>query len=190
MLWSRVVCFALVSLALAHLQTALQEEAFSACPANFTQVGEKCLMVDSMWKTWYEADRNCRSLNAGLVSVENSVQLKLIQDWLPIAAQYTLEFWTSGNSLGSPGKYFWQNTGSSALYLPWATDQPQTNAGDCLTLYANYSMATGEFVMDVHRLRVNNCTLWAKSICETQPKAYKTLVCLNSSAFYEAQIPV
>uniref|UniRef100_A0A6P4DW88 Uncharacterized protein LOC108037788 n=1 Tax=Drosophila rhopaloa TaxID=1041015 RepID=A0A6P4DW88_DRORH len=111
--------------------------------------------------------------------------------WLPVVAQYQLEFWTAGNKLGQVrDDYYWQSTGEQAFYLPWNTCQPTPASGDCLTLLANYNLTSEAFVMDPHRLTVKNCTQWAPHICQTPLQVFKTQLCLNTSAFFEAKIPV
>ncbi|EDV36148.1 uncharacterized protein Dana_GF12101 [Drosophila ananassae] len=193
MLWPKLVCFSLVSLALCQVYQVASQETSTACPVNFTRVADKCLLADSSWKNWYESDRHCRSINAGLLSIKDQTELKAINDWLPVAAPYQLEFWTAGNKLGQVSTivdYFWQSTGDMARYLPWAQGQPTPANGDCLTLLANYSTATGELVVEDHRLAVKNCTQWAPHICQIEPVQYKTQLCLNPDAFHEVQVPV
>ncbi|XP_017087020.2 C-type mannose receptor 2-like [Drosophila bipectinata] len=185
---SKLVCFALVILAFCQPYQGASEETFSSCPINFTRVADKCLLADSSWKNWYESDRHCRSINAGLLSIKNQTELKAINEWLPVSAPYQMEFWTAGNKLGQVSAlidYFWQSTGDRALYLPWAVGQPTPASGDCLTLLANYSMSTED-----HRLMVRNCTQWAPHICQTDLVQFKTQLCLNPYAFHEVQVPL
>ncbi|XP_032307130.1 lithostathine-2-like [Drosophila ananassae] len=195
MLWPKLVCFVVVSFALCQPYQALPiyQETLSACPVNFTRLADKCLLVDTSWLNWYEADRHCHSINAGLLSIENETDLKAINDWLPVVAPNLLEFWTSGNKLNHPSKkldYFWQSTGDKALYLPWADGEPTSDRGDCLALYANYIVSLGELVMEDHRLNVKDCTQWAPHICQTEPVQFQTHLCLNPDAFHEVQVPV
>ncbi|XP_020818208.1 perlucin-like protein [Drosophila serrata] len=193
MLWPKIVCFALLGLAFGQLHQVVSTETVSVCPTNFSRVADKCLLADNSWKNWYESDRHCRSLNAGLLSIKNQTELKAIQEWLPVAEPYQLEFWTAGNKLGEVKTlidYYWQSTGEQARYLPWNQGQPTPASGDCLTLYANYSMETGEFVMEKHLLTVKNCTQWAPHICQAPLQQFTTQLCLNPSAVYEAKVPV
>ncbi|XP_034650796.1 lithostathine-2-like [Drosophila subobscura] len=191
MLWPTIVSFALVSLCLARVYQATNQESFTSCPSSFSQVGDKCLLVGGGWKNWFEGDRYCRTLNAGMLSIRNQTEFSLLNSFLPEFAAYELELWTSGNSLGdAQTNYFWQSTGKEATYLPWATGEPKKPNGECLSLTANFSMETGEVVLGEHRLTVRNCTLWGTVICETQVTQFKTELCLNPNAFHEAQIPV
>ncbi|XP_022218373.2 C-type lectin BfL-1-like [Drosophila obscura] len=191
MLWPKIVSFALVSLCLARVHLAANQESTTSCPTSFSRVGDKCLLVEGSWKNWFEGDRYCRTLNASMLSIRNLTEFNLINSFLPEFASSELELWTSGNSLGNAQtNYFWQSTGKEATYLPWATGQPKKASGDCLSLTANFSMETGEVVLEPHRLTVRNCTLWGAVICETKLTHYKTELCLNPNAFYEAQIPV
>ncbi|XP_017044807.1 ladderlectin-like [Drosophila ficusphila] len=191
MLWPKLVCFALVCLAFGQLDQVASQDTISVCPTNFTPVGEKCLLVDTKWKNFYESDRHCRSLNAGLLSIENSTVLTVINDWLPIIAPYQPEFWTAGNKLGeSRNNYFWESTGVEATYLPWNVGQPTPASGDCLTLEANVTMTPEEAFLSAHRLSVKNCTQWAPHICQAPLQFFRTQLCLNTSAFFEAKIPV
>ncbi|XP_017146612.1 lithostathine-2 [Drosophila miranda] len=192
MLWPKIVSFALVSLCLARVHQAANQDSSARCPTGFSRVADKCLLVGASWKNWFEGDRYCRTLNASLLSIRNQTEFNLINSYLPEFAAYELELWTSGNSLGDPqANYFWQSTGKEATYLPWATGEPKRASGDCLSLTANFTMeAGGEVVLGEHRLTVRNCTLWGTVICETQLTQYRTELCLNPNAFYEAQIPV
>ncbi|XP_017044806.1 ladderlectin-like [Drosophila ficusphila] len=191
MLWPKLVCFALVGLAFGQLDQVASEEIISSCPTNFTQVGEKCLLVDTKWKTFYESDRHCRSLNAGLLSIENPTVLNAINDWLPIDFPLQTEFWTAGNKLGETrGNYFWQSTGVEATYLPWKEGQPTPASGDCLSLLATVNMTAEGTTLSAHRLSVKNCTQWAGHICQAPLQVFKTQLCLNPGSFFEAKIPV
>jgi len=190
MFWPKLVCFALVALAYGQLYQVAGEETILVCPTNFTQVADKCLLVDTKWRNFYESDRYCRSLNAGLLSIKNSIELNAINEWLPVIAPYQPEFWTAGNKLGETrGDYYWQSTGEQALYLPWQAGQPTAASGDCLTLLANVTMTTEEVFLSAHRLAVKNCTQWAPLICQVPLQYFKTQLCLNTSAFFEAKIP-
>nr|XP_017024988.1 perlucin-like protein [Drosophila kikkawai] len=189
----KIVCFALLSLALGQLYQAASTETVSVCPTNFTRVADKCLLADNSWKNWYDSDRHCRSLNAGLLSIKNQTELKAIQEWLPVVWPYGTEFWTAGNKFGETKTlidYYWQSTGEQALYLPWNQGQPTPASGDCLVLYASVSMSTGQMVMDKHLLTVKNCTQWAGHICQAPLQQFTTQLCLNPSAVYEAKVPV
>ncbi|XP_017077565.1 uncharacterized protein LOC108112254 [Drosophila eugracilis] len=192
MLWPKFVCFALVGLAFGQLYQVASEETISICPENFTQVADKCLLVDNKWKNFYESDRHCRSLNAELLSIKNVIELNAINEWLPSIAPYQPEFWTGGNKLGVTRsyEYYWQSTGELATYLPWKEGQPTPASGDCLKLLANVTMTPEEAILSEHRLTVANCTQWAGHICQTPLQVFKTQLCLNTSAFFEARIPV
>ncbi|KAH8272840.1 hypothetical protein KR018_003304 [Drosophila ironensis] len=192
MISSKLLCFALATLAFSQLYQAASEETFSACPANFTLVADKCLLLDDSWKNWFQSDRHCRTLNAGLLSIKNQAEMKAINEWLPQVAPYVLEIWTAGNKLGETSTlvdYFWQSTGVQALYLPWATGEPTHTKGDCLLLYASVDMSSGSVVIGQHRLAVKNCTQWGAHICQTDPIQYKTQLCLNPEAIQEVKVP-
>ncbi|XP_052839700.1 C-type mannose receptor 2-like [Drosophila gunungcola] len=191
MLWPKLVCFAFVSLAFGQLEHVAADKTIAACPTNFTRVADKCLLIDDSWKNFYESDRHCRSINAGLLSLKNQTELNAINNWLAEVAPNQPEFWTSGNKLGEArNDYFWQSTGEQAVYLPWNTGQPTPASGDCLALLAHVSMSTGQVVMDPHRLTVKNCTQWAAHICQAPLQLFQTQLCLNTSAFFEAKIAV
>ncbi|EDX07634.1 C-type lectin 37Da [Drosophila simulans] len=187
---TKLVCIALVSLVFGQVYLVASEDTIAVCPTNFTQVADKCLLVDGSWKNFYESDRHCRSLNAGLLSISNPTEFNVINEWLPIIAPYQPEFWTSGNKLGGTSDYYWQSTGEKALYLPWSAGQPTATAGDCLTLMANVTMTPEEAILSVHRLTVKPCTQWAPHICQAPLQIFKTQLCLNTTAFFEAKIPV
>ncbi|XP_017014971.2 C-type lectin 37Da-like [Drosophila takahashii] len=191
MLWPKLVCFALVALAFGQLYQVASEESIAVCPTNFTQLADKCYLLDDSWKNFYESDRHCRSLNAGLLSIKNAIELKALNDWLPVVAPYQPEYWTSGNKLGQTGNdYYWQSTGEQALFLPWATGQPTPASGDCLSFLASVSMTPEGTTLSAHRLSVRNCTKWAAHICEAPLQYFKTQLCLNTTAFFEAKVPV
>ncbi|EDV55038.1 C-type lectin 37Da [Drosophila erecta] len=190
MLSSKLVCFALASLAFGQLNIVASEETIAVCPTNFVQVAGKCLLLDGKWKNFYESDRHCQSLNAGLLSIDNPTELNAINKWLPIVAPHTPELWTSGNKLGGTADYYWQSIGQKAAYLPWRVGQPTPTTGDCLTLLANVTMTAEETIMSEHRLAVKACTQWAPHICQAPVQIFKTQLCLNTNAFFEAKVPV
>ncbi|XP_043642646.1 C-type lectin 37Da-like [Drosophila teissieri] len=189
MLSSKLVCFALASLVFGHIYLAASEETIAVCPTDFVQVAGKCLLLDNKWKNFYESDRHCQSLNAGLLSIGNQVELNAINEWLPTVAPYSPELWTSGNKLGGTADYYWQSTGQKALYLPWKVGQPIATAGDCLTLLANVTMTAEGTTMSEHLLAVKTCISWAPHICQAPLQIFKTQLCLNTTAFFEAKVP-
>ncbi|XP_017014972.2 C-type lectin 37Da-like [Drosophila takahashii] len=191
MLWPKLVCFALVALAFGQLYQVASEESIAVCPTNFTQVADKCYLLDDRYMNFYESDRHCRSVNAGLLSIKNPIELKALNDWLPVVAPYQTEYWTSGNKLGQTrNDYFWQSTGEQALYLPWNDDQPTPASGDCLNFLAWVHLDPEGAYMGDHRLSVKNCSQWAIPICEAPLQYFKTQLCLNTTAFFEAKVPV
>lgn len=187
MLWHKLIGFAVLCLALTQLQSVSSDAASSSegCTKNFTRVGDKCLLVVNHWNTWYEADRSCRQLGGGLLSLQNQTQLTQINQWLNATASFTAEFWTSGNMLGQKGDYYWQSTGEAARYLPWSSGQPQVYAGDCLVLYANNYTNWG--VSDF-RLTVKPCTSWVAQVCEQKPANYTSRICLQPGTYETTQI--
>ncbi|XP_064542955.1 C-type lectin 37Db-like [Drosophila montana] len=186
MLWHQLIACTILALALTQLHCASSQTAASKCSKNFTQVGDQCLLAVNSWFSWYEADRYCHTKGAGLLSLKNDTQLQLINKWLNTSLANQLELWTSGNSLGQKGVYFWQNTGEQSRYLPWATGQPRTTDGDCLMLTGTYSgLSIGNY-----RLSIRNCSTWAVSVCEQQAQNLTTRICLKPEAFQEAQVVV
>lgn len=185
MLWHQLVALAILGLALTQLQfTHSADVTVSTCAKNFTLVGDKCLLAGNQWYSWYEADRYCHTLGAGLVSLQNQTQLQLLNNWLKNTTSFTLEYWSSGNSFGQKGIYYWQNTGEQARYLPWATGQPQTALGDCLSLYASV------YNVSDYKLSIKNCTSWSSPICEQKPQKVSSRICLKTTAYETAQVLV
>nr|NP_001261072.4 uncharacterized protein Dmel_CG14499 [Drosophila melanogaster]AGB93604.4 uncharacterized protein Dmel_CG14499 [Drosophila melanogaster] len=189
MLSTKLVCFALASLALGQLYLVASEETVAVCPTNFTQVAGKCLLFDNSWKNFYESDRHCQSLNAGLLSFSNKMEFTAINEWLTTVVPQSPELWTSGNKLGGSEDYYWQSTGKKAFYLPWQAGQPTPITGDCLTLLANVTMTAEGTTMSEHRLSVRGCTKWAPHVCQAPLQIFKTQLCLNTTAFFEAKVP-
>ncbi|XP_023178230.2 C-type lectin 37Da-like [Drosophila hydei] len=188
MLWHQLITVAIVALACTQLHMASSQTAgVNSCPKNFTLVGEKCLQSVARWYNWFEADRNCRSIGAGLLSLNNSLELYLLANWLNIDLPYTLELWTSGNLLGSSSIYYWQNTGQQARYLPWAKGQPKPSNGDCLMLAGTANQGT----VANYSLEVRNCANWAISVCELLPakNVTTTRICLKPDAYETVQVP-
>lgn len=187
MLWHKLIAFAVLCLTLTQLQSAASSNSTSTagCAKNFSRVGDKCLLAVNSWYNWFEADRHCRQLGGGLLSLQNQTQLQQINTWLNTTASFTAEFWTSGNTLGQKGDYYWQSTGERANYLPWSTGQPQIYAGDCLVLYANNYTNWG--VTDF-RLTVKTCTNWSAHVCEQKPQNYTERICLKPGSYESAQI--
>lgn len=194
MLWHKLIGFAVLCLALTQLHLVSSDVAAAAassnystagCAKNFSRVGDKCLLAVNSWYNWYEADRHCRQLGGGLLSLQNQTQLQQINTWLNATASFTAEFWTSGNMLGQKADYYWQSTGERASYLPWSTGQPQIYAGDCLVLYANNYTNWG---VNNFRLTVKTCTNWSAHICEQKPQNYTSRICLTPGTYETAQI--
>ncbi|XP_034478829.1 macrophage mannose receptor 1-like [Drosophila innubila] len=185
MLWHKLIGFAILSLALTQLEFVQSDVPASGCRNNFSSVAGKCLYASKNWLNWYEADRTCRSLGAELLSVQNQTQLQQIEKWLNTTLPFTLDFWTSGNSLGQKGVYFWQSNGEQARNMPWSPGQPRSADGDCLSLIANKLHNTGYYD---YGLKVNNCTFWASIVCEQQPQKYNTRICLQPGSFENAQV--
>jgi len=111
-------------------------------------------------------------MGAGLLSFQNPRQLRQIEAWLDANDSWTHEFWTSGNSFGHKGIYYWQSTGEKASYLPWSLGQPRPNQGDCLVLDSKTTtttlppeLTTPEPLLD-SGLYVENCNALRSYICE------------------------
>lgn len=164
MLWHQLIGLAILSLALTQIEfTHSAAVTVPSCGKNFKLIGDKCLLAfTSYGLSWYEADRYCQSMGAGLVSLQNQTELELLNQFLIHTMVFRLDHWTSGNKLQNMKKYYyyWQNTGEVAQYLPWAKDQPKPNSGDCLSL-----LTTGSFVPD-YKLTVQNCTKLLGTVCE------------------------
>ncbi|XP_030554739.1 C-type lectin 37Da-like [Drosophila novamexicana] len=184
MLCHQLAAFTILSLALIklHLVVVSSQSVAASCDTEFTQVGDKCVLHESNAQNWFEAYRNCRSKGARLLTLDNDSQLEQINNWLN---EYRSDVWTSGNNLSNKGAYYWQSTGKLASYLPWSTGQPQAANGDCLLLLADHSL----LVLD-YRLAVENCSTLAPYICEQEPRAFETRVCLKPTAFDTAQVVV
>ncbi|XP_060655941.1 C-type lectin 37Db-like [Drosophila nasuta] len=186
MLWPKLIGFAVLSLLLAQLQFIPSDAAVSGCSDNFTQVAGKCLFAANYWYNWYQAERHCRSLGAGLFNLQNQTQLQQISDWLNATLPYTIEFWTSGNKLGQyVANYYWQNTGEQAHYLPWANGQPLAASGDCVTLFANYTYYEGILG---YNLVVRNCTHPSPHVCEKQTQITDNRICLKTGSYENVQV--
>ncbi|EDW02627.1 GH19780 [Drosophila grimshawi] len=183
MLGHQLVSFVVLSLALTRLQfVSCEIPAADQCDPGFNLVGDKCLKILSKTLNWYDADRDCHSLGAGLLSLQNEEQLLHISKWI----NRNVEVWTSGNSLGNQGVYYWQSTGQVAQYLPWATGEPQKTNGNCLTLSYNSGSVTPDF-----RLKVKSCNYEVWHICEKLTQSghnLETRVCLKSNAYEMAQV--
>ncbi|XP_017866905.1 PREDICTED: C-type lectin 37Da-like [Drosophila arizonae] len=186
MLWHQLIIFAIVALAFTQLHVAnSQTTGVNTCPKNFTLVGERCLLAVGNVFNWYEADRNCRTKSAGVLSLISDKELQLVTDWLNKTMQFTLELWTSGSKLGSSSVYYWQSTGEPARYLPWATGQPKPTSGDCLMLSGTRNPTS----VSNYRLVVRNCAEWAVSVCEVVPaKNTTTRICLKPNAYETVQV--
>ncbi|XP_060656993.1 C-type lectin 37Da-like [Drosophila nasuta] len=188
MLWHKVFFCAVLSLLFGQLPQVSSKDVNSGCKTNFTRVGDKCLISSIQTTNWYEADRNCRSLGAELLSVQTPTQLEEINQWLSNLGQsYMHNFWTSGNSLGGKnGTYFWQSTGKEATYLPWAGGQPQPTITNCLMLVSS------DIFMAYYRLWVFSCEASIAYICEHQPQnstiSTTTRICLNPASFEVVQV--
>lgn len=185
MFWRQLIVVTILGVALAQLQfTQSADVTVSSCSKNFTLVGDKCLLANNKWLSWYEADRLCQSLGSGLASLQNQAQLQLLNKWLNTTTSLPLEYWTSGNTFEKKGIYYWQNTGEQATYLPWATGQPKPANGDCIALNASVYN-----VFD-YKLTIMNCTKWASPICEKKPQKVSSRICLKSTAYETAEVLV
>ncbi|EDW91672.1 C-type lectin domain family 2 member L [Drosophila yakuba] len=189
MLSSKLFCFALATLAFGHIYLVASEETISVCPTDFVQVAGKCLHLYKSPKNFYYSDRYCHTRNAGLLSIRNKKEFDAINEWLPTVAPNSPEFWTSGNKLGGIEDFYWQSIGIKAFYLPWNVGQPIATAGDCLTLLANVTTTAEGTIMGEHRLSVTSCISYAPLICQAPPQIFKTQLCLNTTAFFEAKVP-
>lgn len=187
MLWHHLIGLVILSLA---LLTQLQDTQSAAvtvpsCGKGFKLIGDKCLLAfTSYGQSWYEADRYCQSMGAGLVSLHNQTQLELLNQFLVKTMVFHLEHWTSGNKLQTMRKwdYYWQNTGEKASFLPWATDQPKPKSGDCLSLLTN-----GTFVPN-YKLTVQNCTKLLGTVCEQKHVNWR--IYLKPSAYEYDEVSV
>ncbi|KAL7736056.1 hypothetical protein ACLKA6_003794 [Drosophila palustris] len=185
MLWHKLIVFAVLSLVSVHSQASGDN-----CAKDFTKVGDKCLLASNKWYSWYEADRYCHSLGAGLLSLQSQAELLQIENWLSVSVPFRLaEFWTSGNQMGKKGAYYWQSTGELARFLPWSTGEPSATAGDCLALYPkNYNTSFG---YSDFRLIVRSCTYPSPLVCEQKPQKYEqttTRICLNPGTYETVQV--
>ncbi|XP_001987755.2 uncharacterized protein LOC6560367 [Drosophila grimshawi] len=186
MSWKQIIGFAILGLTLAQLHSVNSQADVTTCKSPFALVGDKCLLFSNKWLNWYEADRQCRSQSAQLLSVQNVSQLQAINNWMNITNPYTIEFWTSGNKFGNTQNlYFWESTGQQAKYLPWAKGQPQPKEGDCLMLF---SPTYGGVVSSDYLLSVRDCAAWATIVCEQVPTNSVQRVCLMPNSFEMAQV--
>ncbi|ALC42281.1 CG14500 [Drosophila busckii] len=185
MLWQKLIICVVLCLGLSLAQS--NNDNSTSCAQHFSLVGDKCVLIIDRWNSWYEADRACRALGAGLLSLQNQQQKQQLEKWLNATAPYTTEFWTSGNCLGKQGEYWWQSTGQQARYLPWASKEPLKNAGDCISLFSNTTLQ-GQKV-DELRLKMKDCTTWAACICEQTPQKFDTRICLKPAAFESISVP-
>ncbi|XP_034478825.1 C-type lectin 37Da-like [Drosophila innubila] len=187
MLCHKLIAFAVLSLMLLQLHQVNSE---ATCGKNFTKVADKCLLASNQWYTWYEADRYCHSLGAALLSLQNQAELLQIEKWLSVSVPFKLsEFWTSGNTLGKKGVYFWQSTGEVARFLPWYPDEPKPASGDCLSLYPKEYNTT--FGYSDYRLMIKSCTYPSPLVCEKQPQKYdntSSMLCLKPESYENAQV--
>lgn len=185
MFWRPLIALAILSVVLSQLQfTHSADVTNSGCPKNFTLVGDKCLFANNNWNSWYQADRFCQSLGAGLVSLENKTQLQLLNQWLNSTTSFPLDYWTSGNSFDQKETYYWQSTGELARYLPWATGQPKPANGNCIALHA------GQVYVFDYTLTIMDCIKWASPICEKKPQQFSSRLCLKSTAYETAEVLV
>jgi len=159
MLCHKVIGLAILSLVLSDVSAS------SGCKDNFTAVAGKCLFASRQYLNWYDAERYCRTLGAGLLSLQNASQLNPIENYVNDELMFIRDVWTSGNSLGHNGEYFWQSTGEQADYLPWSMDQPRTNDGDCLIFNDNHFNSWNEYK---YRLNVGDCNAIKAFVCEQQ----------------------
>ncbi|KAM8711231.1 hypothetical protein ACLKA7_000381 [Drosophila subpalustris] len=189
MLWHKLIGLAILSLVLTQLGSVQSDVPPSVCRNNFSSVAGKCLLANISSNNWFEADRHCRSLGAGLLSLKNQTQLQQVENWLREKAPWVGDFWTSGNTLGGQkGSYYWQSTGELARYLPWLPNQPQTANGDCLMLLANNYNSNG--LLD-YGLAIRNCTyIFSPHICEQKQQKYNSRICLKPGSYEDAQVLV
>ncbi|KAM8711230.1 hypothetical protein ACLKA7_000380 [Drosophila subpalustris] len=186
MLWHKLIGLAILSLVLTQLGSVQSDVAASGCRNSFSPVAGKCLLANNSYYNWFEADRNCRSVGAELLSLKNETQLRQITEWLNYIMPWTLELWTSGNSLGGKqNSYYWQNSGEEARYLPWARDQPKPADGECLTLNMSEFNSWGSFN---YSLTVRNCSSIAPFVCEQEVQKFTTRICLKSDSYENAQV--
>ncbi|EDW02621.1 GH19784 [Drosophila grimshawi] len=186
MLWKQFIGFAILGLTLAQLHSVNSQAAVTTCKSPFALVSDKCLLWHSKFLNWYEADRQCRSQGAQLVSVQNVSQLQAINKWMKASSPNTVEFWTSGNKLGNTQNlYFWESTGQQAKYLPWAKSQPKPKDGDCLMLYSEIKNGV---VANEYLLSVRNCTAWSSIVCEQVPTKSVQRTCLMPNSFETVQV--
>ncbi|XP_062131423.1 uncharacterized protein LOC133842377 [Drosophila sulfurigaster albostrigata] len=189
MLWHKLIAFAVLSLVLCQLHQVTSDDANPGCRTNFSRVGDKCLLIVEERDGWYEADRNCRALGAGLLSLQNPIQLLELNQWLNNSGQpFAKDYWTSGNNLGNQYRtFFWQSTGKEATYIPWAAGQP-IHIDNCLLIESS------EIFNANYRLSVTLCSMVISSVCEHAPLNYTlsnvTRICLKPDSFETVQVLV
>jgi len=80
MLWHKLIGLAILSVVLTQLKLVQSDVATSGCKNNFTLVAGKCLYAFNRPLNWYQADRHCQSLGAGLLSLQNRAQHQQIEN--------------------------------------------------------------------------------------------------------------
>ncbi|KAH8352095.1 hypothetical protein KR084_001938, partial [Drosophila pseudotakahashii] len=138
--------------------------------APFMKIGSGYYFIESkILKTWNEAYKTCRNMDANLISVESKSKLNLLTKYLIEMKQFKL-FWSSGIDILKQGKHIWLSTGQPVTSDLWLPGEPN-NVGN------NEHCDELEIHPEIGGLNDKSCASLNYFICEApQPKTASFVV--------------
>ncbi|XP_074527273.1 type-2 ice-structuring protein-like [Halichoeres trimaculatus] len=118
------VSFLLSSLMALTLGAAAQPRGYkvsTSCPCGWTEYQDRCYIFVPELMTWSEAQRNCQSMRANLVSVRSFEEYTVIQKLTAFTGYRNT--WIGGSDAQQEGYWFWID-GSPFTYTNWCPQQP------------------------------------------------------------------
>ncbi|KAM8880810.1 galactose-specific lectin nattectin-like [Synchiropus picturatus] len=108
---------------------------YNICPCNWREFGGRCFHYVKERKTWAEAEQNCHSMNANLVSIHNEEEELSLKNFIIEETQFNLKIWIGASDCWKGGSWYWSD-GTQFSFTDWCRGQPNNlyTGQDCATI--------------------------------------------------------
>ncbi|XP_017771143.1 PREDICTED: C-type lectin 37Da-like isoform X2 [Nicrophorus vespilloides] len=113
---------------------------------------------------WHNAYLACKQYNMELINIDSDAEFDYIREFInSLTTAQKLNFWTSGNDLGTEGEYKWMSNGRRVFSNRWHKGQPDNYGGleDCIHFW---------HVSNVYLLNDSTCASNMAFICQSIKK--------------------
>ncbi|CAC5385071.1 unnamed protein product [Mytilus coruscus] len=123
---------------ISHLEKGLKEKhAFGTdgCRKDWDRFRDHCYFVSKQKKTWFEAERYCRSEGSFLVNIKDDTENNWVMSKLKEAK--ISNAWLGATDCDSD-KWIWVSDFAPVKFFKWYSNEPNGGTGEnCLEMYSN-----------------------------------------------------